>query len=215
MPEELSKLKTQLKQLHLAWIMQSVMVNTWLAAFSIRGSPFTLPELNLLQSDAPTASDTHPWLTQTSPSLTCPWFGLKIQTWSWCPLSWEHFNYSHNRVTHQRLPVTPQHIHSTDWSLQLTLWSLPCYCSPLCVQLWSQYIPWLTVHYHTVNKAVISLLQVAKKWAQMQYVQTFKEIYVAFIPELSVRSETLSPEAFYNEKVAVNVFKAHLRNMGL
>lgn len=66
-----------------------------------------------------------------------------------------------------------------------------------------------------MTKAVISLLQVAKKWAQMQYIQTFKEIYVAFIPELSVRSETLSPEAFYIEKECVNVFKVHLRNMTL
>lgn len=41
-----------------------------------------------------------------------------------------------------------------------------------------------------MTKAVISLLQVAKKRAQMQYIQTSTEIYVAVIPELSVRSET-------------------------
>lgn len=162
------------------------MVNMWLAAFSVSGSPFTLPELRMLQSDAPTAGDTH-----TSPSLPHTWLGLKTGTWSWCPLSWGHFSYSRdNWVTRQRLPVTPQHVLSTDWSLQLIFRSLPCYYSPLYAQLWSQYIPWLTVHYHTMTKAVISLLQVAKKCAQMQYIQTCIEIFVAVIPELSVRPET-------------------------
>lgn len=124
----------------------------------------------------------NPWLTHTSPSLTHPWFGLKTGSCSWCPLFWEHLKYSHdNWGTYQRLAVT--HIHTTDWSLQLIMRSLSCYCSPLHVQLWSQYIPcnipWLTVHYHIMTKAVISLLQVAKKCAQMQYIQTFLEICVA------------------------------------
>lgn len=53
------------------------------------------------------------------------------------------------------------------------------------------------VHYHTVTKAVISSLQVAKKCAQMQYIQTFIKIYVAVIPESSVRSETNSRSFLY------------------
>lgn len=52
----------------------------------------------------------------------------------------------------------------------------------------SQYILWLTIHYHTKTKAVIYLAQVVKKCAQMQHIQTLIEIYVAVIPELSVRS---------------------------
>lgn len=53
----------------------------------------------------------------------------------------------------------------------------------------SQYILWLTVHYHTKKpKAVIFLAQVVKKRAQMQHIQTLIEIYDAVIPELSVRS---------------------------
>lgn len=190
------------------------MVNTWLAAFSVSGSPFTLPELNMLQSDAPTAGDTHTWLTHTSPSLPHTWLGLKTGTWSWCPLSWGHFSYSRdNWVTHQRLPVTPQHVLSTDWSLQLIFRSLPCYYSPLYAQLWSRYIPWLTVHYHTMTKAVISLLQVANAI----YSNLYRNLCCSH-PRVICQTRNIVqklPEAFYIEKVTVNVLKVHLCNVSL
>ena len=117
------------------------MVNTWLTALSISGSPFTLPELNLPQPDVHTAGETYPWLTHTS-ALAHIWFGLKTLTWSWCALSWGHFRYSHDYwVTYQRqmFLVTQQHILITDRKLESAgsiIMGLPRYYSPLYVQLW-------------------------------------------------------------------------------
>lgn len=68
-----------------------------LTALSKTGSPFTLPELNLPQSDAPTTGDSYPWLTYTFPALDHTWLVLKTWAWSfWCPLSCGNFRYGHD-----------------------------------------------------------------------------------------------------------------------
>jgi len=64
----------------------------------------------------------------------------------------------------------------------------------------SQYIPWLTIHYHTKTKAVISLVQVLKKCGHMQHIQTLIETYAAVIPGLSVSQEYKVQKLFILKK---------------